>query len=166
MFFLLQASGPKKEWPQPNRDWGRSWNSTDTVASSSNTPNLHRENENTGMRKKKKNNLRFCFQTLLCRRSEKGKKKELTAWRRLNENLYTLKKTTTTRSLCMLRRQGIGFEISKCTTSLQAHAEQKQKKKKRSDGKRRRRARYEMLPQGEAGLKLLQAFKQTKMSEV
>lgn len=60
------------------------------------------------------------------------KKRELIAWRQLNENLYTFKKkktTTTTRSLCMLRRQGIGFEISKCTTSLQAHAEQKQKKK-------------------------------------
>lgn len=33
----LQASGPKKAWPQPSRDWGRSSSSTDTTASSCRT---------------------------------------------------------------------------------------------------------------------------------
>lgn len=61
----------------------------------------------------------------------------------------------------MLRRQGIGFEISKCTTSLQAHSETKQKK--RSDGKRVTTSMlWNVLLQGKGGLKLLWAFKRIK----
>lgn len=95
----------------------------------------------------------ICYQTLfLCCRNWKQKKNGDAAWRlpQLNQSWHgrekkkrIKKKTKHAHCACLGDRV---FEISKCTTSLQAHSEQK--KRKRSDGTETTSRKRNVLLQG------------------
>lgn len=106
-------------------------------------------------RGEKKKHLCICYQTLLCcRNGGVGRKRthclETTATER--------SLTRTTRSLCMHRRQGIGFEnkqVHDFTSTLRT-------KQKGATGSGEDKHVMKFSAAGKSGLKLLRAFKRTK----